>query len=489
MLEKTDKSVIGSYLEDSSNLSGGHAEGLYLPENEKEVVDVMKECSAKKRALTVSGGTTGTTGGCIPFGGWLLGTEKLNKILAIDKERQMAIVQPAITLEALQGQGRGQGLLYPPDPTEATAWLGGTVATNASGSRSFKFGATRDWVNRLRVVLSTGEVIDIKRGEIVAQGPKIRTSNLVPHTSNLDFKIPNYKIPNIKTSAGYYSKPDMDLIDLFIGSEGTLGVVTEIEVMLIPQFYNTLDIIAFFPTEEKAVDFVEEAKKLDVLTLEFFDRNSLELLRPTYSQIPKNAASAVYFETELTDSTDLTDSTINYWSSLLEKHGVDVDKAWIGLNDKQKDDLRKFRHAMPEHINEEFKKHNTIKFASDIAVPDDKFREMLAFYNSHLESRISNLEFVKFGHIGQNHLHVNLVPKTPADINLAKALIMTFVKKAISLGGTCSAEHGIGKIKHLYLREMYGDKGISEMVRIKKLFDPACILNQGNLFPKDFLTP
>lgn len=465
MLKKTDPTIIQSYLEDSSNLQGGYAEGLYLPENDKEVIEVLKECSAKKIPLTISGGETGTTGGCIPFGGWILGTEKLNKLIDKDKKAKTATLQPAVTLETLEKESKKLGLLYPPDPTEATAFLGGTIATNASGSRSYRFGATRDWVKRLKVILSTGEVLELKRNDKLMR--------------------PKYEIPNIKTAAGYYSKSNMDLIDLFIGSEGTLGVVTEIEVGLIPRFFDTFDLIVFFPTENDAVGFVEEARNKEALTLEFFDKNSLELLRPSYPNIPEKAGSAVYFECELTPESGL--SYLDEWGKLIEKHHARLDDAWLGMNDKQKQELKDFRHAMPEHINEEFKKHNTIKFASDIAVPDFKFREMLNFYNLSLIPLTASLFFVKFGHIGQNHLHVNLVPKKPEDIPLAQETIMKFVKKAVSLGGTCSAEHGIGKIKHPYLKEMFGGNGIREMVRVKKHFDPACILNQGNLFPRELL--
>jgi len=472
MLKKTDPSIIQSYLEDSSNLQGGYAEGVYLPENEDEVIEILKECSQKKIPLTISAGETGTTGGCIPFGGWILGTEKLNKLKTLDKKAKTATLQPAVTLETLEKETKKLGLLYPPDPTETTAWLGGTVATNASGSRSFRFGATRDWVKRLKVILSSGEILELRRND-------------KSQMTNNKLMRPKYEIPNIKTAAGYYSKPDMDLIDLFIGSEGTLGVVTEIEVGLIPRFFDTFDLIAFFPTENDAVDFVDEARRKEALTLEFFDKNSLELLRSSYPKIPTNAGSAVYFECELTPESGL--SYLDEWGKLIDKHRASLDDAWLGMNDKQKQELKDFRHAMPEHINEEFKKHNTIKFASDIAVPDFKFREMLDFYNSALRTLHSELFYVKFGHIGQNHLHVNLVPRKPEDIPLAQETIMKFVKKAVALGGTCSAEHGIGKIKHPYLREMFGEAGIMEMIRIKKHFDPAGILNQGNLFPKDFL--
>jgi D-lactate dehydrogenase (cytochrome) len=482
MLKKTDPSIIQSYLEDSSNLKGGFAEGIFLPENEKEVAESVKECTEKSILLTISGGTTGTTGGCIPFGGWILGTEKLNKIVDINAKKKFAIIQPAVTLDMLEAELKKVNLLYPPDPTESTAFLGGTVATNASGSRSFRFGATRDWIRRLKVMLSTGELLDLKRGHLPK---KFQTLPAAVPAGRQGRQVPNYQIPNIKTSAGYYSKPGMDLIDLFIGSEGTLGVVTEIEISLIPRPLDTFDIIAFFPSENDAVGFVEDAKKKDILTIEFFDRNSLNLLRSSYSHIPEKAGSAVYMETEIKPDAGM--SYLEDWGVLLEKHKAKLDDAWYGMTEKQKEELKKFRHSMPEHINEEFKKHNTIKFASDIAVPGDKFREMLAFYNSQLKISDQQLLWVKFGHIGQNHLHVNLVPRTQDDIPLAKELIMRFVKKGIQLGGTCSAEHGIGKIKHPYLKEMFGDAGIAEMVRIKKLFDPTCILNQGNVFPKSLL--
>ncbi len=471
MLKKTDPSVLQSYFEDSSNLQGGHADGLFLPENDKDIQDIAKEGSSNRLPLTISAGTTGATGGCIPFGGWLIGTEKLNRIIEIDDRNRIAVVQPAVSLEVLDKELKKSGLLYPPDPTETTAFLGGTVATNASGSRSFRFGATRDWVKRLKVILTTGEILDIKRpGPLSASYPSLLT---------------HYQMPAVKNAAGYYSKPGMDLIDLFIGSEGTLGIVTEIEVGLISRFHDTFDIIAFFPTENEAVDFAFEVKKHEALTLEYFDHNSLELLRPLYKQIPSSAGAAVYLETEI--NKDNGSTYLDFWAQILKKHKVKLEDAWIGMNNKQKEELRKFRHAMPESINEEFKKHNTVKFASDIAVPENSFREMFDYYNSELEPISGRIFWVKFGHIGQQHLHVNLVPRTQADIPLAKETIMRFVKKAVSLGGTCSAEHGIGKIKHDYLKEMYGDQGIAEMVRVKKYFDPACILNQGNVFPKELL--
>lgn len=471
VLKKNDPDILQGYLEDSSNLSGGFAQGLYIPENEKDIVEIMRECQAKNTPLTVSAGQTGTTGGCIPFGGWLLSTQKLNKILTINPKEKYAVVQPGVTLEEINAAVKKEGLLYPPDPTEKKAMLGGNVSTNASGGRGYRFGSTRDWIRRLKVVLPSGEILDLKR------------SGIKP-----SFPIPNYIMPATKNAAGYFSQPGMDLIDLFIGAEGTLGIVTEIEIALTPVMGNTIDLVAFFSSEEQAVNFVLAAKKTRDKTInffEFFDENTLQMLKKSYPHIPANIKAAVYIEQETTE--------IEVWAPRLEEFGASIDNCWVGMDDAQKEELAKFRHAVPEHINEIFKQHHSVKLATDIAVPNDKFKEMFDYYKSQLQTsnlkinlndqnHKSHIFFIKFGHIGENHLHVNLVPKAENDIPLAKELIMRFVKKAVSLGGTVSAEHGIGKIKHAYLKEMYGQAGIDEMIRVKRLFDPQWILGRGNVF-------
>ncbi|MFH1347953.1 MAG: FAD-binding oxidoreductase, partial [Candidatus Margulisiibacteriota bacterium] len=466
MLKKTDQDIIKGYLEDSSNLAGGSAEGVYIPENDQEIISALAECNSKNIPLTVSAGETGTTGGCIPFGGWILTTQKLNKIITIDKDKKSAIVQPGVTLEEIETTVKKEGLLYPPDPTEKNATIGGNVATNASGGRGYRFGSTRDWIKRIKVILPSGELLNLERGGLKPQ-----------------FPIPNYKMPAVKNAAGYYSKPGMDLIDLFIGQEGTLGIISEIEISLIPTLVETFDIIAFFPSEELAVDFVLEAKKKSDPTVnffEYFDENTLQMLKKTHSHIPEGIKAAVYIEQEVTSENEQT--YLDNWAMLLEKYQSNIDNCWLGMDSAQKEELIKFRHAIPEHINELFKQEKLVKIATDIAVPTSKFKEMYDFYNSELRTPHSELFFIKFGHIGENHLHVNLLPRSEEEKVLAKGLIMKFVKKAISLGGTISAEHGVGKIKHDYLKEMYGQEGINEMIRVKKTFDPNCILNKNNIF-------
>jgi len=473
MIKKTDQAIIQGHLEDSSNLTGAYADGLYLPESAADAATAVKECTAKKTPLTIVGGATGTTGGCLPFGGWLLATEKLNRIITLDEGNKFAIVEPGVTLDEIEAAVKPMGLLYPPDPTEKTATIGGNVATNASGGRGYRFGATRDWIRRLKVILPSGEILNVSGGE--------KIKSVIPKSA---IPIPHYLMPPTKNTAGYFAKPEMDLVDLFIGAEGTLGIVTEIEIALMPAMKETFDLVAFFPSEDKAVDFVFQARKQNDTTInffEFFDANTLQMLKSSYPHIPENAKAAVYIEQEITE--DNKNGYLDFWAKLLKQFHASLDNCWLGIELDQKAELAKFRHAIPEHINELFKQNHLVKLATDIAVPTDKFREMFNFYNSELITPNSELFSIKFGHIGENHLHVNLLPKTEEQKKLADDLIMRFVKKAVSLGGTVSAEHGIGKIKHQYLREMYGPQGIKEMIDVKKHFDPNLILNRNNIFP------
>jgi len=477
MLKKTDPDIIKGYLEDSSNLTGGHAEGVYLPENEQEIAEALSECSNKNIPLTVSAGQTGTTGGCIPFGGWVLTTQKLNKILNVDKNQKFAVVQPGVTLEEIEKAVVREGLLYPPDPTEKTATIGGNVSTNASGGRCYRFGSTRNWIRRLKIVLPDGTSLNLKRGLFHSDK---KDELALPH---LTLPIPHYSMPKTKNAAGYFSAPGMDFVDLFIGSEGTLGIVSEVEILLAPALAATFDLVAFFSDEEKAVDFALESKKMEdraVNFYEFFDENTLQMLRPSFPRIPAGAKAAVYIEQEIVEENEK--AYIDYWSRLLEKHGASPENCWMAADEKQREELLKFRHSIPEHINEIFKQHHQIKLATDIAVPEGKFKEMFDFYTSSLAPHPSSLFYIKFGHIGDNHLHVNLVAKKEEHLPLAKELILKFVRKAVELGGTVSAEHGIGKIKHDYLKEMYGEAGINEMLRVKKVFDPNFILGRDNIF-------
>ncbi|MBI1976983.1 MAG: FAD-binding oxidoreductase [Candidatus Omnitrophica bacterium] len=228
MIRSSDPDIIRPYLEDASNLAGGFANEVVFPENEKDVSQILAEASAKKIPVTVAGNGTGLTGARIPFGGIVLSTEKLGGIQEVDMTKRYAVAGAGTTLRQLQESVNEKGFLYPPDPTEQNAFIGASVSTNASGARSFKYGATRRWIRRLKVVLSDGSVLDIQRG----QRPFLRFEKEKKGAVPL---VPTYRTPPIKNAAGYYVDDRLDPVDLFIGAEGTLGVVTVVEVDLIPK--------------------------------------------------------------------------------------------------------------------------------------------------------------------------------------------------------------------------------------------------------------
>jgi D-lactate dehydrogenase (cytochrome) len=156
MQVKTASDDLQNYLTDASNMPGGHAEKLFVPETADEVAEILREANENHTPVTISGARTGTVGGAVPFGGYVISMERLNRIRKVDKESMTAVVEPGVILRDLQQAVDAEGLFYPPDPTEWSCQVGGTVATNASGARSFKYGATRDYVQRLRVVMGIG---------------------------------------------------------------------------------------------------------------------------------------------------------------------------------------------------------------------------------------------------------------------------------------------------------------------------------------------
>lgn len=498
MLTKTDSDEIQSYLADSSNMPGGCAARVVFPENSQEVAAVLAEAARERVPVTIAGAGTGIVGGRVPFGGIVLATERLNRIKEIMREEEgdRAIAGAGVMLADFQRAVGRHGLIYPPDPTEWSCYLGGTIATNASGARTFKYGATRNFVRRLKIALTTGDVIELRRGE--AKANRDGTLHLsLPGGRSIKARLPSYRMPQTrKHASGYYVAPQMDAIDLFIGSEGTLGVVCEIEVTLLPQPEGVLSGIVFFKTEESLLAFVREARAaslktradkrtdgVDARALEFFDAESLRLLRGRYTRVPLEAMGAIFFEQETSAETE--ESLQAAWLSLLEQSDALVDDSWFAMNEHDRQQLSEFRHQLPVLINEWLTRHSQRKVSTDMAVPDSEFAGMLRFYKEELQA--SGLQYVIFGHIGDNHVHVNIMPRDDAEAQRARAIYLQFARRAVSLGGTISAEHGIGKLKRDYLRVLYGEKHLREMAALKRAFDPACILGRGNIFAEEYL--
>jgi D-lactate dehydrogenase (cytochrome) len=463
---KSNPDEIQSFLSDASFIRDGYADRVVLPETIDEVSEILSAANRDLIPVTVSGAGTGTVGGRVPFGGIVLATDRLNRIKSIEHDR--AVAEAGVILADFQRAVDQKGLLYPPDPTERGCFLGGTVATNASGARTFKYGPTRNYIERLKVVLASGEVLELRRGE----------KNI------LKIPLPTYRPPATRKNAtGYFVSPNMDAIDLFIGSEGTLAVICEIETRLVSKPQGLLSGVVFFANQADVLAFVTAARAtLDARALEFFDNESLNFLREKYPNIPASAAGAIFFEQETNDQTE--ESILNEWLALLNQHHAFAD-SWFATGEQDQARLREFRHQLPVLMNEWFARYRQRKVSTDMAVPDEAFAGLFRLYYDTL--RTSGLRYTIFGHIGDNHVHVNILPRDEDEGARARELYVQFLKYAASVGGTLSAEHGVGKLKREYLRLFYTDDHLREMAALKKLFDPNGILGRGNIFSEDFL--
>ena len=209
----------------------------------------------------------------------------------------------------------------------------------------------------------------------------------------------------------------------------------------------------------------------------------MKFLRERYPLVPLGAAGAVFFEQETTAETE--DGLMAGWLGLVEKHGALADDSWFGTNEHDRAEMRAFRHALPVMVNEWLARRGQRKVSTDMAVPDEAFPEMLKFYQDTL--RAGRLQYVIFGHVGDNHVHVNILPRDDVEAVAARETYGRFIERAVDLGGTISAEHGVGKLKREYLRSLYGDRALREMAALKLAFDPACVLGRGNVFGEEFL--
>lgn len=494
MIVKSNPDEFENYLVDASNFKG-NCEAVYFPESIDELVSLVKEANNNKTKITVAGNRTGLIGACIPQNGIVIATDKLNRILEINQKKFYALVEPAVLLSDFQKELKQQNLFYPPDPTETNCYIGGTVGTNASGAKTFKYGPTRNYVIGLQVVLPDGEVIDLGRGNQKSNGYELTLTT--QSGKNIYLKIPVYTFPDVKNASGYFVKKDMDAVDLFIGSEGTLGIITKIKLKLLPQPEDTISCVLFFDNETDALNFLEEARdisyqnkkdniteNINALALEFFDERALKFLTKDFSAIPYNSKAAIWFEQE--SDKQIFDNLLNAWNGLMQKHNVNEETAWFAFNDTDKEKIKDFRHAISWKVNEHVAQNNFRKLGTDVAVPDKVFREF--YFTLQNWAKQSTLDFVAYGHFGNSHIHLNFLPKNDEEFNEGKKLYGQICEEAVRLGGTVSAEHGIGKAKRDYLLMMYGGDNIRKMAVLKKSLDPNLILGIGNIFDEKFLT-
>ncbi len=488
MIIKRDKDIILSYFSDHSWLPCGNADAVYFPENTDDVCAILKECNINKTSVTISGAGTGVLGGRIPYGGVVISTEKLNKLRELNKKEKTISVQAGVTLEEMNIKLWEQGYFFPPNPTEQSATIGGVIANNSSGSRSFKYGSIRNYIDELTIVLPSGEKVVIKRGEYKADEDDCFDVQLASKRRKI--KLPSYYSPGVKNTAGLFVKKEMDLIDLFIGSEGILGIICEARLKLLKKPEKMMAGFIFFKDKEECLELVQHIKAvskkvrdfgdegdIDPMSLEYFDVNSLALLKEQFPTIPDYAKACIFFEQGFNKQDE--EILLLAWTRLIEGNEIPLEDTWFADNDRDILYYNEIRHALPVRLNELISQSGFRKISADIAVPGINFSDMLDFYEDILLD--SELKFVIFGHIGDNHLHVNIIPSTEDEFNKALIFYDRFIDKALELEGTISAEHGIGKLKKSYLEKMIKQQGLAQIKAVKKIFDPEMILNPGDM--------
>lgn len=547
------------YRKDESR-SVGEADTISFPTCEAEVRATLAALHASRTPVTVQGGRTGLAAGAVPHGGHVLNLSKMNRALGLrakaapDGSTAFYLrVQPGVVLSQLRKDledknvsttGWDDGSLaawqelcagpeqfFPTDPTETSATIGGMVACNASGARSYRFGAVRPHVSALRVALADGDVLALRRGQALAGGPDGRTLELVTEGGRtLHVDLPGYRMPQTKNASGYYAADGMDAVDLFVGSDGTLGVICEVELALMPAPQVVWGVNCFFaepgaPGDEPAMPTVvstpapaagpavpagsAEAQALAFTVLvrnrlasaaavEYFDADALDILRDQKAHgtafaalpaVPPEASCCVYVEIQRASEDDAL-ADLYLLGSLMEQVGGSARLTWVGRTAIDREQQRFFRHAVPESVNmliDERRKADPAitKLGSDMSVPDDRLADVVALYRATL--REEGLQTAVWGHIGNNHLHVNVLPRDAAEYARGKALFSRWAREVTAMGGAVSAEHGVGKLKRDFLTVMYGEQNVAAMARTKLQLDPFGQLGRGNLFGEDVL--
>ncbi len=513
----SDPDAVRAFLEDAAHFPGGQAEAVVFPRSEAEVAETVR---TGVRVLPV-GAQSSVTGGATPLGGVVLSTSKMNAVLEVGRDEVR--VQAGLPLVTLKADLAARGLYYPPAPTYDGAFVGGTVSTNASGAATFKYGSTRAWVRGLTVVLASGAVLELERGqarahpdgyfEIEEDGRLVRVM------------VPTYTMPRVaKRSAGYHAEPGMDLVDLFVGAEGTLGVVVEARLGVVSPAPALCVVLAFFRSEAAALDLAGRLRResretwrtrdprgLDVSAIEMLDAGSLALLHEDGAdakngiELPPGTETALIVQVELPAGTS-GEAAFDAIAAALEPGGdahplgrlCRLLDAAGALEDAQvavpgdlarAAQLYEFREAAPEAVKrrvalaKERVDPAIQKTAADMIVPFDRFAGMMEVYRGGYRRR--GLRYAIWGHVSDGNVHPNVVPRSVEDVRAGQEAILEFGREAIARGGCPLSEHGVGRspVKQALLRQLYGDEGIAQMRAVKAALDPAFRLAPGVLFP------
>ena len=409
----------------------------------EDVSAVMKLAYERNIPVTVRGSGTGLVGSAVALhGGILLETTKMNKILELDRENLTVTVQPGVLLMELAAFAEENDFLYPPDPGEKSATIGGNISTNAGGMRAVKYGVTRDYVRALTVVLPNGEILKL--------GAKVA-----------------------KNSSGYSLK------DLIIGSEGTLAIITEAVLKLVPLPKVSVSLLVPFPDMKSAIEAVPHIIRSKVIptAIEYMSRDTILFAESYLGKKFPDTKNDAYILLTFDGATDIqVEQDMQTVADLCLDIGA-LD-AYIVDTEERKKSVWSARGAFLEAI----KASTTEMDECDVVVPVNMVDEFIKF--THALAKDLHIRIPSFGHAGDGNLHIYVcrdeLSQDEWEQTLAKAFDSMY-KKAEEMGGLVSGEHGIGYAKREFLKRQYGETPIALMQGIKRAFDEKNILNPGKI--------
>ncbi len=461
----TDPDVRAMFSADASGLRY-LPDGVARPESAEEVMEIVKRSASARTPVTPAGMQTSTTGASITEGGILLSLRGLTPLIDVDREARTVRASAGAILGEVKRRAAQEGLLFAPDPTsEEESSVGGAIACNASGARTLKYGATREHVRAVTVVLASGEMVRYSRAGLE------------------------------KNTAGYAFAHDP--VDWFVGSEGTLGVVVEAELELLPLPERVIGLEIPFANEAEALAFVvraRESKTVAPRCLEYFDQLAVGIARAAESRAASDRGAAlvpaagtmVYVEQELAEGRAGADydSVLDGWLALAESEQARVDDVRVFDGEQALAVARRIRHAVPATMNERGAGHRGTggrKVSTDWAVPYRQLNEAIAMSREMARSA-GIAQAVTYGHAGNGHPHQNYIARDAEGLEAIERVVEQTLRMVVKMGGTVSAEHGIGKLKTHWLPLQMSPLAFRVMRAVKNELDPLGILAPGNIF-------
>lgn len=449
---RTEADDLGSYGADRARGSWSIAPlAIALPRDVEQIRHIVRRCAAERVAIVPSGGRTGLAGGAAASRGELvLSLERMRRVLDVDASTRLLRCEPGATVEAVQNAAREAGLVYPVDfAAKGSAQIGGSIATNAGGVRVLRYGSTRAWVSGLQVVVASGELLELGGGLV-------------------------------KDNTGY------DLRQLFIGSEGTLGVIAGATLRLTSAPAGAMVVLCALPDDAAMLRLFDRVQRTCTLqAFECFEHGCIEQVmhhRGRTGTGPFAHPSPIYvlFEAELAEPGAAAEHALRERITTMLGDAAaagEIDDATLATSGQQAQEL----WALREDISESLHRHRPLK--GDVALPVARIPEFLARWRPLVAQALPGARALVFGHVGDGNLHLNVLPAggSPAPELYARYDDLTY-GLIEAMGGSISAEHGIGLLKRAHLHHSRSAGELAMMRAIKQAIDPQGLFNPGKIF-------